>query len=122
MTIEDVAARADAWSKAIKTIVKAISAAGIAICTAVAALIALWPSGDTPNPPPPPPAATVADGAAQVVVVEQRHVDTAAAKLADTNLDGAAVKTDDSDVSGQAAAEDLKHKYVLNIGRNKRPR
>ena len=61
MTIEDVADRADAWSKAIKTIVKAISAAGIAIGTAVAARIAVWPSGDTPNHPPPPPAA-VAEG------------------------------------------------------------
>ena len=38
MTIEDVAERADAWSGAIKKIVKAVSAAGIAIATAIAAL------------------------------------------------------------------------------------
>ena len=52
MTIEDVADRADVWSEAIKKIVKAISAAGIAIGTGIAALLALWPSSDTTEPTP----------------------------------------------------------------------
>ena len=49
MTIEDVADRADAWSIAIKRIIKAISAAGVALAGAVMALLALWPSSD-PEP------------------------------------------------------------------------
>lgn len=52
MTIEDVADRADVWSEAIKKIVKAISAAGIAIGTGIAALLALWPSSETTEPTP----------------------------------------------------------------------
>ena len=52
MTIEDVAERADAWSGAIKKIVKAVSAAGIAIATAIAALLTLWPSSPEPEPAP----------------------------------------------------------------------
>tara|TARA_B100002019_G_C20857488_1_gene397598 strand:- start:266 stop:544 length:279 start_codon:yes stop_codon:yes gene_type:complete len=52
MTIEDVADRADVWSEAIKKIVKAISAAGIAIGTGIAALLALWPSSETIEPTP----------------------------------------------------------------------
>lgn len=52
MTIEDVADRADVWSEAIKKIVKAISAAGIAIGTGIAALLTLWPSSDTTEPTP----------------------------------------------------------------------
>ena len=52
MTIEDVADRADVWSEAIKKIVKAISAAGIAVGTGIAALLALWPSSETTEPTP----------------------------------------------------------------------
>ena len=52
MTIEDVAEQADVWSEAIKKIIKAISAAGIAVGTGIAALLALWPSGDTPEEVP----------------------------------------------------------------------
>ena len=52
MTIEDVADRADAWSEAIKKIIKAISAAGIALGTGIAALLALWPSSETTEPTP----------------------------------------------------------------------
>ena len=51
MTIEDVADRADAWSVAIKRIIKAISAAVVALAGAVMALLTLWPSD---NPPPEP--------------------------------------------------------------------
>ncbi len=52
MTIEDVADKADVWSEAIKKIIKAISAAGIALGTAIAALLALWPSGEVPEEAP----------------------------------------------------------------------
>ncbi len=52
MTIEDVAEKADVWSEAIKKIIKAISAAGIALGTGIAALLALWPSSSEPEPAP----------------------------------------------------------------------
>tara|TARA_B100000686_G_scaffold93987_1_gene100467 strand:- start:446 stop:724 length:279 start_codon:yes stop_codon:yes gene_type:complete len=52
MTIEDVAEKADIWSEAIKKIIKAISAAGIALGTGIAALLALWPSSDPVEPAP----------------------------------------------------------------------
>ncbi len=52
MTIEDVAERADVWSEAIKRIIKAIAAAGVALATAVAALLAWWPSGGAPEEAP----------------------------------------------------------------------
>jgi|TARA_B110000014_G_scaffold247111_1_gene220384 hypothetical protein len=52
MTIEDVADKADVWSEAIKKIIKAISAAGIALATCIAALLAWWPSGDAEDPEP----------------------------------------------------------------------
>ena len=45
MTIEEVAERADAWSEAIKKILKAISAAGVALAAAISALLMWWPSG-----------------------------------------------------------------------------
>ena len=50
MTIEDVAEKADAWSKAIKKIVKSITAAGIALATAIGALLMWWPSGSNESP------------------------------------------------------------------------
>ena len=45
MTIEEVAERADAWSEAIKKILKAISAAGVALAEAISALLMWWPNG-----------------------------------------------------------------------------
>lgn len=60
MTIEDVADRADAWSEAIKKIVKAIAAAAVALATAIGALLAWWPFGnEEPASPPPAPAAVL---------------------------------------------------------------
>ena len=53
MTIEDVANKADAWSEAIKKIVKAITAAGVAVAVAVGGLLAWWPFGnEEPSSPP----------------------------------------------------------------------
>tara|TARA_B100000959_G_C14776823_1_gene539858 strand:+ start:109 stop:390 length:282 start_codon:yes stop_codon:yes gene_type:complete len=54
MTIEDVADKADAWSEAIKKIIKAITAAGIATATAIGALLMWWPFGSDPEPEIPP--------------------------------------------------------------------
>ena len=53
MTIEDVADKADVWSEAIKKIVKAITAAGVALAVAIGGLLAWWPFGDQAPPPPP---------------------------------------------------------------------
>ena len=50
MTIEDVAEKADVWSEAIKKIIKSITAAGIALVTAIAALLTWWPSGSNETP------------------------------------------------------------------------
>ena len=43
MTIEDVADKADAWSEAIKKIIKSITAAAVALATAIGALLMWWP-------------------------------------------------------------------------------
>jgi hypothetical protein len=53
MTIKDVAEKADAWSEAIKKIVKAITAAGVALAVAVGGLLAWWPSGKQEPAPVP---------------------------------------------------------------------
>lgn len=53
MTIEEVAERADAWSEAIKKILKAISAAGVALAAAISALLMWWPGGGEPETEPP---------------------------------------------------------------------
>ena len=53
MTIEDVAEKADVWSEAIKKIVKAITAAGVALAVAVGGLLAWWPSGKQEPAPVP---------------------------------------------------------------------
>jgi len=50
MTIEDVADKADAWSEAIKKIIRAITAAGVALATAIGALLMWWPSGSNESP------------------------------------------------------------------------
>ena len=47
MSIEDVAERADARSKAIKKIVQAIEAAAIAVAAAIGGLLMWWPFGAT---------------------------------------------------------------------------
>jgi hypothetical protein len=57
MTIEEVAERADAWSEAIKKIIKAISAAGVALAAAISALLMWWPGGETETEPPANPPA-----------------------------------------------------------------
>ena len=51
MTIEDVADKADVWSEAIKKIVKAITAAGVALAVAIGGLLAWWPFGEQDPPP-----------------------------------------------------------------------
>ena len=53
MTIEEVAERADAWSEAIKKILKAISAAGVALAAAISALLMWWPGGGERETEPP---------------------------------------------------------------------
>lgn len=48
MTIEDVAETADVWSKAIKKIVAAISAAAVALIAAVSGITMLWSNDEEP--------------------------------------------------------------------------
>lgn len=50
MTIEDVAETADVWSKAIKKIVAAISAAAVALIAAVSGITMLWSNDEEPVP------------------------------------------------------------------------
>tara|TARA_B100000586_G_scaffold20362_1_gene13481 strand:+ start:1131 stop:1418 length:288 start_codon:yes stop_codon:yes gene_type:complete len=45
LSIEDVAERADVWSEAIRKIVKAIVAAGVALAAAIGGLLMWWPFG-----------------------------------------------------------------------------
>ncbi len=51
MSIGNVAVRRDVLSGSIKRIIKAISAAGVALAGAVMALLALWPSNDVEPAP-----------------------------------------------------------------------
>lgn len=51
MSIEDVAEKADIWSESIKKIIKAITAAVIALIAAISGVTMLW-SGDDPEPAP----------------------------------------------------------------------
>lgn len=53
MSIEDVAERADVWSEAIKKILKSITAAAVALVTAIAALLMWWPFGKSEVEIPP---------------------------------------------------------------------
>ena len=46
MSIEDVAERTDVWAEALKKMVKAITAAVVALVAAVSGLMMLWPSSD----------------------------------------------------------------------------
>tara|TARA_R100001163_G_C5042394_1_gene180277 strand:- start:227 stop:508 length:282 start_codon:yes stop_codon:yes gene_type:complete len=50
VTIEDVAETADVWSKAIKKIVAAISAAAVALIAAVSGITMLWSNDEEPVP------------------------------------------------------------------------
>ena len=50
MTIEDGAETADVWSKAIKKIVAAISAAAVALIAAVSGITMLWSNDEEPVP------------------------------------------------------------------------
>ena len=50
MTLEEVAETADVWSKAIKKIVAAISAAAVALIAAVSGITMLWSNDDEPAP------------------------------------------------------------------------
>ena len=45
MSIEDVAEKADIWSEAIKKIVKAITAAAVALAVAIGGVLMWWPFG-----------------------------------------------------------------------------
>ncbi len=49
MTIEDVADNAEVWSEAIKKIVKAITAAVVALVAGISGLLMLW-GNDDPEP------------------------------------------------------------------------
>ena len=51
MSIEDVAEKADIWSESIKKIIKAITAAVIALIAAISGVTMLW-SGDDSEPAP----------------------------------------------------------------------
>ena len=54
MQAEEVGQRADAWADAIKKIVKALTAVGVAVGGAITAMIMWWPTSD-PTPPLSPP-------------------------------------------------------------------
>ena len=49
MSIEDVAERTDVWAEALKKIIKAVTAAAVAIIAAVSGLMMMWPSNDEPH-------------------------------------------------------------------------
>ena len=51
MSIEDVAEKADVWSEAVKKIIKAITAAVVALIAAISGVTMLW-SGDDSEPAP----------------------------------------------------------------------
>ena len=50
MSIEDVAEKADVWSEAVKKIIKAITAAVIALVAGISGLMMLWPSAEPTVP------------------------------------------------------------------------
>lgn len=50
MEIEEVAERADVWSEAIKKIIKAISAAAVALIAAISGITMLWSNDEEPMP------------------------------------------------------------------------
>lgn len=52
MTIEDVAEKADVWSEAIKKIIKAITAAVVALAAGISGLMMLWPGEEKSDPVP----------------------------------------------------------------------
>ena len=50
MSIEDVAEKADIWSESIKKIIKAITAAVVALVAAISGVTMLWSGDDDPEP------------------------------------------------------------------------
>jgi len=50
LSIEDVADKADVWSEAIKKIIKAITAAVVALIAAFSGVTMLWSGDDDPEP------------------------------------------------------------------------
>jgi hypothetical protein len=50
MSIEDVAEKADVWSEAVKKIIKAITAAAVALIAAVSGISMLWSNDEEPVP------------------------------------------------------------------------
>ena len=50
MSIEDVAEKADVWSEAVKKIIKAITAAVIALVAGISGLMMLWSSAEPTVP------------------------------------------------------------------------
>ena len=48
MSIEDVAERTDVWAEAVKKIIKAVTAAVVALVTAISGVMMLWPGGEEP--------------------------------------------------------------------------
>ena len=50
MSIEDVAERTDVWAEAVKKIIKAVTAAVVALIAAVSGLMMLWPGGEKSEP------------------------------------------------------------------------
>ena len=53
MSIEDVAERTDVWAEALKKMVKAVTAAVVALIAAVSGLMMLWPGGGEVEEAPP---------------------------------------------------------------------
>lgn len=50
MSIEDVAERADVWSESIKKIIKAVTAAVVALIAAISGLTMVWSGDDSKEP------------------------------------------------------------------------
>ena len=46
MSIEDVAERTDVWAESIKKIIKAITAAVVALIAGISGLMMLWPGNE----------------------------------------------------------------------------
>ena len=52
MSIEDVAERTDVWAASIKKIIKAITAAVVALIAGISGLMMLWPGNEKSDPAP----------------------------------------------------------------------
>ena len=47
MSIEDVAERTDVWAEAVKKIIKAVTAAVVALIAAISGVMMLWPDKES---------------------------------------------------------------------------